>query len=210
MSSTTTPPPQPPPPQPTSISVQNLTQTTLAGVGNLIKLLPTGTVFLFQFLNPLVTNNGKCHVVNTYLTSFLIAISGFLCFFASFTDSYTDSQGNTHYGIVTATGLWLITPSSSTSKQDFSTYRLRLGDFVHAFFSLIVFAVVALLDPNSVECFYPSFKSTEKVLMAVPPVIGVVSSAIFVLFPNNRHGFGYPFIQNSTPTPTPTPASASA
>ncbi|KAI3469475.1 hypothetical protein Pfo_026138 [Paulownia fortunei] len=178
-------------------STQTITQASLTGVANLIKLLPTGTVFMFQFLNPVLTNNGQCHTVNNYLSSILIVACGFSCCFASFTDSYTDSQGNTHYGIATTKGLW---PSSSSSTQDLSSYKLRFGDFVHAFFSLVVFAVVALLDPNSVECFYPSFESTQKVLlMAMPPVIGVISSSIFVLFPNNRHGIGYPSSQTSTP-----------
>lgn len=181
-----------------STPTKTLTQSTLTGIGSLIKLLPTGTVFMFQFLNPLLTNNGHCHTINKYLSSILIAICGFSCCFASFTDSYTDSQGETHYGIATRKGLWPNPSSSST--QDLSAYRLRFGDFVHAFFSLIVFSAVALLDPNSVECFYPSFESTQKILlMAVPPVIGAVSGSIFVLFPNTRHGIGYP---SSTPSST--------
>ncbi|KAI3459324.1 hypothetical protein Pfo_015987 [Paulownia fortunei] len=186
---------------PPSSSTQAITQSTLTGIGNLIKLLPTGTVFLFQFLNPVLTNNGQCHTINKYLSSILIAVCGFSCCFASFTDSYIDSQGNTHYGIATSKGLW--PSSSSSSTQDLSSYKLRFGDFVHAFFSLIVFAVVALLDPNSVECFYPSFESAQKILlMAMPPVIGAVSGSVFVLFPNNRHGIGYPSSQNSTPSST--------
>ncbi|KAG8373011.1 hypothetical protein BUALT_Bualt12G0126600 [Buddleja alternifolia] len=180
-----------------STTTKTLTQSTLAGVGNLIKLLPTGTVFLFQFLNPILTNNGHCHVINKYLSSILIALCGFSCCFASFTDSYTDSEGNTYYGIATRKGLWPTPPSET---QDFSSYKLQFGDFVHAFFSLIVFSVVALLDPNSVECFYPSFESTQKILlMTMPPVIGAVSGSIFVLFPNKRHGIGYP---PSTPSST--------
>ncbi|KAK6146115.1 hypothetical protein DH2020_019984 [Rehmannia glutinosa] len=187
---------------PPTTPTQTLAQSTLTGIGNLVKLLPTGTVFLFQFLNPLLTNNGKCHAINKYLSSILIAFCGFSCCFASFTDSYIDTQGNTHYGIATKKGLWPNNSSSDdSSTQDLSMYKLRFGDFVHAFFALIVFAVVALLDPNSVECFYPSFESTQKILlMALPPVIGAVSSSIFVLFPNNRHGIGYPFSQNSNPS----------
>ncbi|KAH6808807.1 transmembrane protein [Perilla frutescens var. frutescens] len=170
-----------PPPQTTA-------QATLSGVGNLIKLLPTGTVFVFQFLNPVLTNNGQCHAINKYLTSFLIAACGVSCCFASFTDSYTDSDGVVHYAVTTAKGLW---PSSST--EDLSSYKLRFADFVHAFFSLVVFAVVSLLDPNTVECFYPSFESAQKaLLMAMPPVIGAISGAVFVWFPNKRHGIGYP------------------
>lgn len=77
--------------------------------------------------------------------------------------------------------------------MDLSKYKLRVGDFVHAFFSVIVFSVVSLLDPNTVECFYPGFESEQKVLMMVlPPVIGAISSTVFMVFPNNRHGIGYP------------------
>ncbi|XP_059648511.1 protein DMP2-like [Cornus florida] len=171
-----------------SSNSSSMTDKTLTGVGNLIKLLPTGTVFLFQFLNPVLTNNGKCHTVNKYLSGTLIALSGFSCCFSSFTDSYTDSNGDTHYGIATAKGLW-----PSEGSVDLSKYKLRFADFVHAFFSLIVFAMVGLLDSNTVECFYPSFESNEKVLlMVLPPVIGAVSGSVFMIFPNKRHGIGYP------------------
>ncbi|KAA8527520.1 hypothetical protein F0562_034765 [Nyssa sinensis] len=110
-------------------------------------------------------------------------------------DSYTDDDGKTHYGIATMKGLW---PSKDSRSKDLSSYKLRFGDFVHAFFSLVVFAVVSLLDSNTVQCFYPSFESSEKVLlMVLPPVIGAVSSSVFVMFPNKRHGIGYPSSQSS-------------
>ncbi|KAH0992828.1 hypothetical protein GBA52_004311 [Prunus armeniaca] len=173
-----------------SSSKKTVNDRTLTGAGNLIKVLPTGTVFLFQFLNPVLTNNGHCAVLNKSLSAILIAISGFSCFFSSFTDSYTGSDGKTHYGVATTKGLW---PSTNSKSVDLSAYKLRFGDFVHAFFSLIVFAVVSLLDANSVRCFYPGFESSEKVLLqALPPVIGAVASAVFVVFPNSRHGIGYP------------------
>ncbi|KAH0992831.1 hypothetical protein GBA52_004314 [Prunus armeniaca] len=173
-----------------SSSKKTVNDRTLTGAGNLIKVLPTGTVFLFQFLNPVLTNNGHCAVLNKSLSAILIAMSGFSCFFASFTDSYTGSDGKTHYGVATTKGLW---PSTNSKSVDLSVYKLRFGDFVHAFFSLIVFAVVSLLDANSVRCFYPGFESSEKVLLqALPPVIGAVASAVFVVFPNSRHGIGYP------------------
>ncbi|KZV34625.1 hypothetical protein F511_27326 [Dorcoceras hygrometricum] len=179
-------------------STKTITQTTLTGVANLIKLLPTGTVFLYQFLNPVLTNNGQCDTIHKYLSSILVVLCGLSCCFASFTDSYKDSQGNTHYGIVTRKGLW-----ASSSSQDLSSYKLRFTDFVHGFFSLIVFSVIALLDPNTVACFYPSFESTKKILlMVLPPVIGAVSSSIFVILPNKRNGIGYPSSQTSASSST--------
>ena len=174
-----------------SSSTSSITETAFSGVGNLIKLLPTGTVFLFQFLNPVFSGNGSCdNTVRKYLTAILLAVCGFSCFFASFTDSYTGSDGRKHYGIVTTSGLW---PSTASENVDFSKYKLRLGDFVHALFALIVFAVLALLNSNIVKCFYPSFESAEKILLqALPVAIGVISSAVFLVYPNNRHGIGYP------------------
>ncbi|XP_028783118.1 protein DMP2-like [Neltuma alba] len=161
------------------------------GLGNLIRLLPTGTVFAFQFLIPIVTNDGRCGtLLNKYLTGALLIICAFNCVFASFTDSYTGSDGGRHYGVVTPKGIW---PSPASEDVDMKKYKLRFGDFVHALFSLLVFAVLGLLDNNTVHCFYPAFEAQQKVLLQVlPPVIGVISGGVFVMFPNNRHGIGYP------------------
>lgn len=172
--------------------LQGISDTTFASLGNLIKLLPTGTVFMFQFLNPVLTNNGHCHTFNKYLSGFLIGACGFSCAFSCFTDSFTDSDGMIHYGIATAKGLWP-TSAENSSSVDLSKYKLRVGDFVHALLSTMVFAVVSLLDPNTVDCFYPSLELKRKVLLlALPPVIGAVSSAVFMVYPNKRHGIGYP------------------
>ncbi|KMZ56982.1 hypothetical protein ZOSMA_104G00040 [Zostera marina] len=86
---------------PSKTTVQKLRQNTLKGVANLIKLLPTGTVFLFQFLNPVLTNNGYCpSVVSKTLTGILHSACGLMCCISSFTDSYTGGDGKIHYGIV--------------------------------------------------------------------------------------------------------------
>ncbi|KAK9084096.1 hypothetical protein Scep_030567 [Stephania cephalantha] len=109
---------------------------------------------------------------------------------------YTDSDGVTHYGIATKNGLW---PKPSDSK-DLSRYKLRVRDFIHAFFSMLVFGVLVLLDPNTVDCYYPSFGSTQKMLsMALPPVVGTIRSSLFVVFPNNRQGTLQAMHQKRTP-----------
>ncbi|KAK2447694.1 protein DMP2 [Trifolium repens] len=171
-------------------STSTMSGKAFSGVGNLVKLLPTGTVFLFQFLSPVLTNSGHCNTVNKYLSGILLVVCGFNCAFTSFTDSYIGSDGQTHYGIVTTKGLW---PSPASDSVDLSAYKLRFGDFVHASLSVIVFAVLGLLDSNIVSCFYPKFESSEKILMQVlPPIIGVVSGTVFMIFPSYRHGIGYP------------------
>ncbi|KAI8566143.1 hypothetical protein RHMOL_Rhmol02G0016700 [Rhododendron molle] len=75
-------------------------QDRLSGLGKLIKVLPTGTVFLFHFLSPVLTNNGDCknNINKYYLSIALLGVCGLSCFFSTFTDSYEDSNGITHYG----------------------------------------------------------------------------------------------------------------
>lgn len=184
---------------PPSSNNPSMAEKTFTSLGNLIRLLPTGTVFLYQFANPLLTNGGHCTITNKILSGLLISFCGLSCFFSTFTDSYTDKDGNTHYGFATIKGFW---PCYSDSiSVDFSTYKLQVGDFVHAFLSLIVFGVVSLLDSDTVECFYPSFESTQKVLlMTLPPIIGSVAGVVFVMFPNKRHGIGYPTTQANSST----------
>ncbi|KAF7837185.1 protein DMP2-like [Senna tora] len=174
-------------------SSSSISSKTLSGLGSLIKLLPTGTVFLFQFLNPVVTDNGHCNASNKSLTAALLTICAFNCCFSCFTDSYTAASDNNrrHYAIVTAQGLY--PAPASDDKVNLNNYKLRLGDFVHAVLGLVVFAALGLLDSNTVRCFYPGFESTGKILLQVlPPVIGVAAGAVFMIFPNTRHGIGYP------------------
>ncbi|VFQ85277.1 unnamed protein product [Cuscuta campestris] len=165
------------------------TEKAFAGIGNLIRLLPTGTVFAFEFLNPILTDNGTCSgAANKWFPAILIALCSLSCAFSCFTDSYTDDEGQTRYGIATAKGLW--PPSASGS--DTSAYRLRPGDFVHAAVTMAVFAVLVLLDRNTVMCYFPECESTQKkLLMVLPPVVGAVAGSVFVMFPQKRHGIGY-------------------
>ena len=170
---------------------------TLSGLGNVNRLLPTGTVFLYQFLSPVLSNNGHCTTtIYKYLTAILVAVCGFSCFFSSFTDSYVGDDGKTHYGVVTSKGLWTLEDSKNV---DVSVYKLRFGDFVHGLFALTVFGVLVLLDQKTVGCFYPVSDSSEKTLFKVlPPAVGVVSGGLFMFFPNKRHGIGYPSSTDSS------------
>lgn len=184
-----------------SSSSSSISGKTFTGFGNLIKLLPTGTVFIYQFLNPVFTNNGSCSSTNKVFTSILIGLCGFSCAFSCFTDSYKGSDGLVHYGIATITGLWPSTNSGSS--VNLSSLKLRISDFIHAFLSVVVFAVLSLLDSNTVKCFYPSFESTQKaLLMALPPVLGALSGSVFMAFPTTRHGIGYPSSSDSSSSST--------
>ncbi|GAB2295101.1 hypothetical protein Dimus_029279 [Dionaea muscipula] len=175
-----------------SSSSLSVTEKVLTGLSNLIKLLPTGTVFVFQFLSPVLSNNGHCYTINKVLTAILLVLCGGSCAFSSFTDSYTDSKGKTHYVIATKSGVWPSPSSSDAAKVNVSSYKLKFADFVHASFAVIVFATLAVLDANTVGCFFPALQNSESTMLSVlPPVIGTVSGVLFAVFPSTRHGIGY-------------------
>ncbi|KAJ4957340.1 hypothetical protein NE237_014123 [Protea cynaroides] len=173
-----------------STSGKNLTNKAVQKMGYLIKLLPTGTVFFFRFLNPLFTHNGQCHTVNKVFTGILIVNCAFSCFITTFIDSYVGSDGLVHYGIATIAGLW---PSPASELVDLKKFKIRIGDFVVAFCSQIVFAVVSLLDADTIQCYYPSLETNQNLfVMLLPPVVGILASAVFFYFGRKRNGIGYP------------------
>ncbi|CAM0878809.1 unnamed protein product [Alopecurus aequalis] len=165
-------------------------------IGDVLKLLPTSTVIVYMVLNPIVTNAGFCSVANKVVTAVFLAVCAFACAFSVFTDSYIGADGKVRYGLVTARGFLPFNAGDDPGAvgRDFARYRLTLADFVHALFSVIVFAAVALLaDGNTVACFYPRLMDEQKKLViALPVVIGALATGFFVVFPSTRHGIGYP------------------
>ena len=168
-----------------------MVQVVFSGLGNLIKFLPTGTFFLYQFLSPVLSNNGHCtKTIYKYFTAILVGMCGLSCFLSSFTDSYVGDDGKIHYGVVTSKGIW---PPTDSENAKLPSYNLQNADFAHASLALIVFAILVLLDQKTVSCFYPVSESFEKTLFIVlPPVVGAVSSVVLKFFPYERHGIGYP------------------
>ncbi|XP_031480767.1 protein DMP2-like [Nymphaea colorata] len=179
-----------------SFSSHSVASKAMAGASNLLKLLPTGTVIVFQFLSPLLSNNGDCHLANKFATGALLILCAASCAFSCFTDSFSGSDGKTYYGIATRSGMLVFGGHSSI---DLSVHRLRFGDFIHAFFSVFVLAAVALLDTKTAVCYYPSLLRKEKALaVALPPVVGAISSFVFTVFPNKRRGIGYAEVPSTT------------
>ncbi|RLN33468.1 uncharacterized protein C2845_PM03G14520 [Panicum miliaceum] len=135
-----------------STTVGGMEDATFKSIGDVLKLLPTATVIVYQVLNPIVTNAGACHVGYKIATGILLGLCGFFCAFSTFTDSYVGADGKVKYGLVTPRGLLPFADSGAAAGagRDFSRYRLRFSDFVHAAFAVAVFAAVALLaDANT-------------------------------------------------------------
>lgn len=173
--------------------IQRAMSQTFQSTAHLANLLPTGTVLSFQLLSPIVTNQGICDSVCKFMTSTLVALCGVSCFLQCFTDSFRDDKGNVCYGLATFRGMWVIDGSTTIPSELGAKYRLRLIDFLHAVMSILVFAAVALFDQNVVSCFFPSpSNETREILTVLPVAIGIFCSMLFVAFPTQRHGIGFP------------------
>ncbi|XP_043700320.1 protein DMP6-like [Telopea speciosissima] len=173
--------------------IQKVIGKTFRSTANLSNLLPTGTVLAFQILSPIFTNQGRCDKTSQSMTAGLVTLFAVSCFLSSFTDSFRDEKGTVRHGIATFRGLWVIDGSDTISPEEASEFRLKLVDFLHAFMSALVFAAVALLDQNVVNCFYPTpSDATREIITAIPVGIGMTGSMCFITFPTTRHGIGFP------------------
>ncbi|KAJ7947024.1 DUF679 domain-containing protein [Quillaja saponaria] len=177
--------------------VQKAINQTFQSTAHLANLLPTGTVLAFQLLSPIFSNEGDCDPVSKIMTAGLVALCCISCFLLSFTDSFRDNKGNVCYGFATFRGLWVIDGSTTLPPELAAQYRLRFIDLMHAFVSILVFAAISLFDQNVVSCFFPSpSDETQEILTALPVGIGVICSMLFVAFPTQRHGIGFPLSAN--------------
>lgn len=77
-------------------------------------------------------------------------------------------------------------------REDMSTYRICLVDFVHAFVTVLVFLIFGLSDTDVKKCFFEEGGDNLEALMVNLPLgAGVLASFLFMVFPSKRRGIGY-------------------
>uniref|UniRef100_A0A0D9V197 Uncharacterized protein n=1 Tax=Leersia perrieri TaxID=77586 RepID=A0A0D9V197_9ORYZ len=171
---------------------------TLSGASDLVKLLPTGTVLAFQALAPSFSNHGVCHAAaNRYLVLSLVASCAASCVLLSFTDSLVGRDGRLYCGVATPRGFRPFNFAGTRDERaavfrDLSRLRLTGLDFVHAFFSALVFLAVAFADAAVQSCLFPDAGAdTRELLVNLPLGAGFLSSMVFMIFPTTRKSIGY-------------------
>ncbi|RDX90163.1 Protein DMP6, partial [Mucuna pruriens] len=168
----------------------------LSGTARLNVLLPTVTTLAFSIFAPILTNDGKCSMLNRWLMGIFLAILGMSCVFLTFTDSFRTASGRLYYGVATFRGIWTCYGGRKKPCVP-SHYRLTWGDLFHATLSLLSFLAFAGLHYDVVKCYYPGMP--RKVTNIAPLVVGFVVSIFFVVFPSKRRGIGYPFLLQLDP-----------
>ncbi|RCV25569.1 hypothetical protein SEVIR_5G176800v4 [Setaria viridis] len=169
----------------------------LSSASDLLKLLPTGTVLAFQALAPSFSNHGACHAANRYLVLSLIGTCTVSCVLLSFTDSLVGRDGKLYHGAATFGGFYPFNFAGTREEReaafrDLSRLRITALDFVHAFFSALVFLAVALADASIQGCLFPDAgPDVRELLVNLPLGAGFLSSMVFIIFPTTRKSIGY-------------------
>ncbi|CAD6339694.1 unnamed protein product [Miscanthus lutarioriparius] len=173
------------------------TDKMMASTANLAQLLPTGTVLAYQALSPTFTNHGSCYPVNRWLTAVLVGVLAVLSLFFSFTDSIIGRDRKLYYGMATPRGFNVFNFSGEEEEQgwalgELQRLRLRPLDYVHAFFTAVVFLTVAFSDVGLQRCFFSNASdNTNELLTNLPLGMAFLSSFVFLIFPTKRKGIGY-------------------
>ncbi|KAG8051901.1 hypothetical protein GUJ93_ZPchr0001g29943 [Zizania palustris] len=175
---------------------KTVSDKVISSTANLAQLLPTGTVLAYQALAPSFTNHGDCNAANRWLSGVLVTILAAFCVFFSFTDSVVGKDGKIYYGLATRRGLDVFNLSDEEEHKEWAhelkPLRLRPLDFIHAFFTAMVFLTVAFSDVGLQSCFFQNPSSnTKELLKNLPLGMAFLSSFIFLIFPTKRKGIGY-------------------
>ncbi|XP_062208426.1 protein DMP10-like [Phragmites australis] len=182
---------------PMAASPGTVTDKVMSSASNLAQLLPTGTVLAYQALSPSFTNHGTCLPSNKWLTAAMVTILAALSLFFSFTDSIVGRDRKLYYGVATLHGFNVFNFSGEEEKREWALgelqrLRLRPLDYVHAFFTAVVFLTVAFSDAGLQRCFFPSASpNTKELLTNLPLGMAFLSSFLFMIFPSKRKGIGY-------------------
>lgn len=181
-----------------SSSGTTATDKVMSSAANLAQLLPTGTVLAYQALSPSFNNHGNCTTSNRWLTAVLVGVLAAVSLFFSFTDSVVGRRdGKLYYGVATPHGFNVFNLSEEEEKREWGELekkklRLRPLDYVHAFFTAVVFLTVAFSDVGLQRCFFPNAGvNTNELLKNLPLGTAVLSSFVFMIFPTRRKGIGY-------------------
>jgi len=173
---------------------------SMGTVAGLRKLLPDGTTLAFETMAPAFTRGGQCndHDVNFVFTWWLVGFLTVLCMILSFTDSFTDKDGNTHYGVATPKGFMLFNGDLKDLQlpdDELEALKKRMKwnrrDFLHAILRAAMFVALAFCDAGLQRCLVPrESRHWRDLLNHLPLAVGFFASFVFIIFPSARKGIG--------------------
>ncbi|KAG2620852.1 hypothetical protein PVAP13_3NG197300 [Panicum virgatum] len=182
------------------VPTSSVPERVLSVSANLLHLLPTGAVMVFQTLVPSFTNKGECqHRSNWWLSLCLVVILAFVCLISAFTDSFFDG-GKLYYGIATPWRLFIFNMnhlSHPERKQLANRHRLkarhlRWNDCLRGVVTAGVFVALAFNDLAIQNCFFPhpGFDA-KQILKNMPLLVSVLSGSLLLPCQTRRNNIDF-------------------
>ncbi|GFZ00156.1 transmembrane protein, putative [Actinidia rufa] len=127
----------------------------------------------------------------THMITALLGLCTLSCFFFHFTDSFRGPDGNGILRVRDSEGPGGVQVGSGRGSPQDERYRVGLNDFIHAIMSAMVFMAIAFSDQRVTDCLFREHaKDIEEVMESFPLMVGIICSALFLVFPNSRYGIG--------------------
>ncbi|EFJ44696.1 hypothetical protein VOLCADRAFT_95012 [Volvox carteri f. nagariensis] len=169
---------------------------------------PTHTLTVFQILANLVINDSSyCHDQERALVIAMLVLFSVVCFFVSFTDTYTAFDGQKFWVLIMPVygPLCFSLPTEEDKDRVYEYYYAKGRDFVHAVLSTAAFVLIILFTNPVCMCIFPSGKQDgtsqfdAAIVRTVPVVVALICGMVMMCLGPPRQMIGFQNVPESTP-----------
>ncbi|GIL61898.1 hypothetical protein Vafri_16273 [Volvox africanus] len=170
---------------------------------------PTHTLTIFQILANLVINDSSyCHNQERALVIAMLVLFAVVCFFVSFSDTYTALDGQKFWVLIMPVygPLCFSLPTEEDKDRVYEHYYAKGRDFVHAIVSTAAFVLIMLFTNPVCMCIFPSGKQDgtsqfdAAIVRTVPVVVALIGGMVMMCLGPPRQMIGFQNVPESVPT----------
>ncbi|PNH08555.1 hypothetical protein TSOC_004880 [Tetrabaena socialis] len=169
---------------------------------------PTHTLTVFQILGNLVINDSSyCQDQERSLVIAMLVLFALACFFASFTDTYSASNGQSYWVLIMPFygPLCFSLPTDDDKDKVYDMYFLKIRDYVHATLSTAAFVLIMLFTNPICMCIFPSglkdgtSRFDAAIVRTVPIVVALLIGMIMICLGPPRQMLGFQNVPETCP-----------
>ncbi|KAG2490176.1 hypothetical protein HYH03_011305 [Edaphochlamys debaryana] len=171
---------------------------------------PTHTLTIFQILANLVINDSpKCEDQERSLIIAMLVLFAIACFFSSFTDTYTATNGQKYWVLIMPFygPLCFSLPTDEDKDRVYDYYYLKIRDYVHAVLATAAFLLIMLFTNPTCMCIFPdpaangTSQFSDAVVRTVPVVVALLIGMMMICLGPPRQMLGFQNVPETCPIP---------
>ncbi|GLC33325.1 hypothetical protein PLESTB_000345600 [Pleodorina starrii] len=170
---------------------------------------PTHTLTVFQVLSNLVINDSSfCREQERALVIAMLVMFAVVCFFVSFTDTYTALDGQKFWVLIMPIygPLCFSLPTEEDKDRVYDNFYAKGRDFVHATLSTAAFVLIMLFTNPVCMCIFPSghqdgtSQFDAAIVRTVPVVVALIVGMVMMCLGPPRQMIGFQNVPETGPT----------